>query len=122
MPRVVTQIKADLVCASVAAASVLAKVTRDAIMTRLADEHPHFAWDENKGYASDHHRAELRQRGPCEHHRRSWRLGCDPADEGSDDPGDDLGDDLGVDLDVDLGDEQVVVASTATMPADVLPS
>ena len=80
VPRVVTQIKADLVCASVAAASVLAKVTRDAIMTSLANEHPHFAWDENKGYASDHHRAELGQRGPCEHHRRSWRLGFGDGD------------------------------------------
>jgi len=98
VPRVVTQIKADLACASVAAASVLAKVTRDAIMTRLADEHPHFAWDENKGYASDHHRAELRERGPCEHHRRSWRLGYNEHDE------------------------PVEVGSTASLPSHVLPS
>jgi ribonuclease HII len=82
VPKVVTQIKADLACASVAAASVLAKTTRDAIMVGLADEHPHFAWDENKGYASDRHREELKRNGPCDHHRRSWRLGLeDDADE-----------------------------------------
>jgi ribonuclease HII len=77
VPQVVTQIKADLACASVAAASVLAKTNRDAIMIDLADEHPHFAWDENKGYASDRHREELRRSGPCDHHRRSWRLGLE---------------------------------------------
>jgi ribonuclease HII len=62
-------------CASVAAASVLAKTTRDAMMTELAAAHPHFGWHENKGYASDQHRAQIRAHGPCEHHRRSWRLG-----------------------------------------------
>jgi ribonuclease HII len=77
VPPVVTQVKADLSCASVAAASVLAKTTRDAMMVNLAATHPHFGWDENKGYASDHHRDQLRVHGPCEHHRRSWRLGVD---------------------------------------------
>lgn len=75
VPRVVTQVKADLTCASVAAASVLAKTTRDALMVDLAEAHPHFGWDANKGYASDHHRDQLRVHGPCDHHRRSWRLG-----------------------------------------------
>ena len=79
VPTVVTQIKADLACASVAAASVLAKTTRDAIMVKLASEHPDFAWDENKGYASDRHRDELRRRGPSPHHRQTWRLGLEPA-------------------------------------------
>ena len=51
-----TQVKADLTCASVAAASVLAKTTRDAMMVDLARAHPHFGWDANKGYASDEHR------------------------------------------------------------------
>jgi ribonuclease HII len=80
VPPIVTQIKADMACASVAAASVLAKTTRDAIMTGLASEHPHYAWDENKGYASDHHRAQLRMTGPSGYHRLSWRLGLDAAD------------------------------------------
>lgn len=74
VPPVVTQVKADVSCASVAAASVLAKTTRDAMMVDLAATHPHFGWDENKGYASEHHRDQLRLHGPCEHHRRSWRL------------------------------------------------
>jgi ribonuclease HII len=77
VPEVVTQIKADLGCASVAAASVLAKTARDAIMVRLSEEHPDYAWDENKGYASDRHRGELRRCGPCRHHRQSWRLGLE---------------------------------------------
>ncbi len=74
VPPVVTQVKADLTCASVAAASVLAKTTRDALMVDLARAHPHFGWDANKGYASDHHRDQLRVHGPCDHHRRSWSL------------------------------------------------
>ncbi len=74
VPPVVTQVKADLTCASVAAASVLAKTTRDAMMVDLAGAHPHFGWDTNKGYASDHHRDQLRVHGPCDHHRRSWSL------------------------------------------------
>lgn len=73
-PPVVTQVKADLTCASVAAASVLAKTTRDALMRDLARQHPEFGWDENKGYASDLHRAVLRRQGPCIHHRQTWRL------------------------------------------------
>lgn len=75
VPPIVTQVKADQSCASVAAASVLAKTTRDAMMTELSTSHPHFGWHENKGYASDQHRDQLRAYGPCEHHRRSWRLG-----------------------------------------------
>ena len=75
VPSIVTHVKADVSCASVAAASVLAKTTRDAIMTELAASHPHFGWQENKGYASDQHRDQLRAFGPCDHHRRTWRLG-----------------------------------------------
>jgi ribonuclease HII len=73
-PPVTTLVKADLRCASVAAASVLAKVTRDAIMRDLAQRHPGYGWEENKGYATPTHLAALRRLGPCEDHRRSWRL------------------------------------------------
>ena len=79
VPPVVTQVKADLSCASVAAASVVAKTTRDAMMADLSGAHPHFGWHENKGYASEEHREQLRVHGPCQHHRRSWRLGVDSA-------------------------------------------
>jgi ribonuclease HII len=74
VPAVVTMIKADLHCASVAAASVLAKTARDAIMIELAAQHPAYGWDENKGYSTPAHLEALRRLGPCAHHRRSWRL------------------------------------------------
>ena len=73
-PPVVTRVKADLECAGVAAASILAKVARDAVMVRAAEEYPVFAWDRNKGYASAEHRAAIRSRGPSPLHRISWRL------------------------------------------------
>ena len=67
-PPVRTSIKADLRCASVAAASVLAKTTRDAMMIELASAHPEYGWDENKGYASAKHRAALLAHGPTPYH------------------------------------------------------
>ncbi|WP_051476592.1 ribonuclease HII [Arthrobacter sp. Br18] len=70
-----TRIKADLQCLSVAAASVLAKVERDALMTALAAEHPAYRWDVNKGYGTASHRAAIDARGASDYHRRSWRLG-----------------------------------------------
>lgn len=73
-PRVHLRIKADRSCASVAAASVLAKCERDALMVALSDEHPAYRWAENKGYASPEHLAALREHGPSPLHRRSWRL------------------------------------------------
>ena len=73
-PPVSTMITADLKCSSVAAASVLAKVRRDAIMAGLGEQHPAYGWGENKGYAAPGHLDALRRLGPCELHRRSWRL------------------------------------------------
>lgn len=69
-----TMIKADLKCSSVAAASVLAKVTRDAHMISIAPDFPAYSWELNKGYAAPEHQAALRSLGPCDHHRRSWRI------------------------------------------------
>jgi ribonuclease HII len=71
---VVTRVKADQQCASVAAASVLAKVTRDAYMVELAKQFPEFGWASNKGYACAEHLTALAKSGPTRHHRRSWRL------------------------------------------------
>ncbi|NEC93356.1 ribonuclease HII, partial [Streptomyces sp. SID12501] len=65
---------ADRSWASVAAASVLAKCERDALMVRHAAAHPAYRWDENKGYAAPEHLAALREHGPTPLHRRSWRL------------------------------------------------
>ena len=73
-PLVTTRVKADLTCTSVAAASVLAKVERDAIMATRHDWHPEYGWAGNKGYASPDHLAALSALGPCPQHRRSWRL------------------------------------------------
>lgn len=74
VPPVITQVKADLTCTSVAAASILAKTERDALMRGLASEHPHYGWDVNKGYATAEHLEAIRSLGPCRHHRRSWNL------------------------------------------------
>jgi ribonuclease HII len=69
-----TMVKADLFCSSVAAASVLAKVERDAMMVALAVKVPGDAWELNKGYSAPEHFAALQSRGPSVHHRRSWHL------------------------------------------------
>jgi ribonuclease HII len=73
-PCVVAQVKADLRCAAVAAASVLAKVERDAIMVERAGFDPRYGWHENKGYSAPEHAEAIRRHGPCEQHRRSWSL------------------------------------------------
>ena len=80
-PVVKTMIKADLKCSSVAAASVIAKVERDAMMVALAPDYPAYGWHENKGYAAPGHRAALLDVGPCDHHRRSWHLLGERPDE-----------------------------------------
>lgn len=82
-PPVTTMIKADLTCSSVASASVLAKVERDAIMVGLAPEHPAYAWELNKGYSAPEHFEALRQHGPTDLHRRSWRLPGTMNDDGA---------------------------------------
>jgi ribonuclease HII len=74
VPPVVTMIKADLRCAAVAAASILAKTARDDMMVGLAEEHPEYGWAENKGYSAPEHVAALAELGPTPHHRMSWRL------------------------------------------------
>lgn len=64
--------KADRDCASVAAASVVAKVQRDAVMTNLATEIPNYDFERNKGYSSPSHIQALRDFGPSAEHRKSW--------------------------------------------------
>ncbi|MET0673534.1 MAG: ribonuclease HII [Microbacterium pygmaeum] len=72
-------IKADRDCASAAAASVIAKVARDALMTDLHDELPAYQWARNKGYASPEHRDAIREHGISPHHRASWSLTGPPT-------------------------------------------
>ncbi len=57
---------------SIAAASIVAKVTRDRIMTDLAKEYPHYGWDKNAGYGVPEHKAALDLVGISPHHRRSF--------------------------------------------------
>lgn len=66
------QPKADRDCASVAAASVLAKVTRDRLMIQLAETEPRFGFEGHKGYASAGHMAAIREFGPSIEHRVTW--------------------------------------------------
>lgn len=73
------KIKADLSCASVAAASVVAKVERDEEMVRLSEQFPQFGWAGNKGYGAAGHRAAIQEQGPSIHHRLSWSLGASDA-------------------------------------------
>ncbi|MFF3028123.1 ribonuclease HII [Microbacterium sp. NPDC057944] len=72
--RVRSQVKADRDCASVSAASVIAKVARDTHMAELHLSHPDYQWDRNKGYASPEHRDAIRARGLSPYHRASWAI------------------------------------------------
>lgn len=74
VPPVTTMIKADMKCAGVAAASILAKTERDGLMRQLHEEFPAYLWAENKGYSAPAHIEALAAHGPSIHHRRSWSL------------------------------------------------
>ncbi|MEQ8966987.1 MAG: ribonuclease HII [Azospirillaceae bacterium] len=65
-------IKGDGASLSIAAASIVAKVARDAEMARLAADFPGYGWERNAGYGTAEHRAALTRLGPCTHHRRSF--------------------------------------------------
>ena len=66
-------VKGDARALSIAAASIVAKVARDAIMVDLAQQHPGYGWENNAGYPSPAHLAALRELGVTPHHRRSFR-------------------------------------------------
>jgi ribonuclease HII len=57
---------------SIAAASIVAKVTRDRLMVRLARRHRRYGWESNKGYGTPEHARAIRLHGVCCHHRRSF--------------------------------------------------
>lgn len=65
-------IKGDATCASVAAASIVAKVHRDALLADLDPLFPQYGFAENKGYATPQHIEALNAHGPCVMHRRNW--------------------------------------------------
>lgn len=74
-----TVVKGDATCASIAAASIIAKVHRDSLMVDLHDEFPEYGWSRNVGYGTKEHRRGLQLAGVSVHHRRSWRLFEEPT-------------------------------------------
>ncbi|WP_343852092.1 ribonuclease HII [Algoriphagus jejuensis] len=67
-------VKGDGKMASIAAASILAKVYRDELMEKLAEEYPHFAWERNAGYPTTAHRVGIEKFGSTIWHRKSFQL------------------------------------------------
>ena len=65
-------VKGDAKCGSIAAASILAKVTRDRYMREMAEKYPQYGFEKHKGYGTKAHYAALREFGPCEIHRPSF--------------------------------------------------
>jgi ribonuclease HII len=65
-------VRGDATCLSIAAASIVAKVSRDRLMREQADNWPAFDFDRNKGYPCPRHKLALKGYGPTPIHRRSW--------------------------------------------------
>jgi len=68
----VTIVEGDTKCLAIAAASIVAKVTRDRIMRELASQHPGYGWETNMGYGTRAHYDGLRTHGVTPHHRTSF--------------------------------------------------
>ncbi len=66
-------VQGDAKCFSIAAASIVAKVTRDAMMAELARDYPDYGFDRHKGYGTREHHAAIARHGVTPHHRRSFR-------------------------------------------------
>ena len=69
---VIPIVKGDSLSFSIAAASILAKVTRDRLMKNLAAQYPEYFWEQNKGYPTKQHREILMKIGPCPLHRKTF--------------------------------------------------
>jgi ribonuclease HII len=67
-----TIVEGDAKSVSIAAASIIAKVTRDRMMAALHETHPNYGWCRNKGYGTPEHLSALTRHGPTTHHRRSF--------------------------------------------------
>ena len=74
-PRYKSIIKGDALCLSIAAASIIAKVTRDRIMQELDLEYPVYNWRQNMGYPTKAHFEAIAKYGLSKHHRRSFNCG-----------------------------------------------
>ncbi len=69
----ISVIKGDSVSLSIACASIVAKVSRDKLMTNLHEQFPHFGWNSNAGYGTKAHQKGLAEHGVTPHHRRSFK-------------------------------------------------
>ena len=78
--NVITVVKGDRDCAGLSAASIIAKVARDAEMMALSERFPVYGWAKNKGYASAQHRLAIVEHGISDFHRASWKLSAAPGD------------------------------------------
>ena len=67
-------IKGDMKCLCIAAASIVAKVTRDRIMRRYAQEYPEYGFETHKGYGTARHITTIRNHGRCAIHRKSFKV------------------------------------------------
>jgi ribonuclease HII len=65
-------VQGDAKCLSIAAASIVAKVTRDRMMVKLARRYRRYRWESNKGYGTREHAEAIKKHGVCTHHRRSF--------------------------------------------------
>jgi len=72
--KAVPVVGGDRLSASIAAASIMAKVTRDRLMRELAEIYPQYGFEKHKGYGTALHYERLREYGPCPAHRRSFQL------------------------------------------------
>jgi ribonuclease HII len=66
-------VRGDAKCLSIAAASIVAKVTRDTMMVELARDYPDYGFERHKGYATPEHQAAIERLGVTPHHRRSFK-------------------------------------------------
>jgi len=76
-----TIVKGDARVEPIAAASIVAKVTRDRMMHELGEKFPDYGFEVHKGYPTEFHRQALAKVGPCSEHRRSFNLGLGPKDK-----------------------------------------
>jgi ribonuclease HII len=84
--RVVAVVKGDALSLSVAAASVLAKTARDAMMAQAHEEWPEYGFDRHKGYGTREHLEAIARHGPCPLHRLTFRGVLNPAPDGAGGP------------------------------------
>jgi len=77
----------DARCFTIAAASIIAKVTRDRLMVEYHKEFPSYGFARHKGYGTREHLEALRNYGPCQIHRRSFRMPARQTHRGPDEPG-----------------------------------